>query len=270
MSMSESDRFVYRGNASILSGHLHQPGDIDLNLGGSALPLSGGQSRHRIENQSFGGILAFVSAETDAHGAAPDAADPPRGGRPKIAPARAVVGVSVRGLTIAARPALHVKRVAAILTADCAPNSEEPSMGTLDKARFEGVAFDGYRLSVSINRAFFKAHDTMTKLTAASAATARTNSASRGPLLSSRPEPDSAAPVLTTIVKSLRWLDRPFPGSTIDGHVLTIPSLGRIFFGEMFVSGPTRRLTMLRFELTGDVAFDGACCEVETGGNWRS
>jgi hypothetical protein len=272
MSMNESDRFVYRGNASILSGHLHQPADIDLNLGGSALPLSGGQSRHRIEHQNFGGLLAFTSAETAAHGAAHDSAGAVRDRRVPIPPAQATVSVVVRGLSIATRPALHVKCVAAALTAACARSSKEPSIGALDEARFEGVAFDGHRLMVSINRAFFKIHDTLTRLTASTSGAARTKTATRGPILASAPrsEDDSTAPVLTTIVKSLRWLDEPFPGSVIEGHVLTIPSLGRVFFGEMFVSGPTRRLTMLRFEFSGDIVFDGACCEVETGGNWRS
>jgi hypothetical protein len=278
VNMSASDRFVYYGSASILSGHLHQPGAIDLNLGASALPLEGGQSRHRVGSQRFGEVLAFESAETRAVGAPRDRAESARGGRPaaNAAPAQAVVGVAVRGLTIASRPALSVKHVEAVLTAECASASKEPSMRTLDEARFEGVAFDEYRLSVSINRAFFKAHDTLTKLTAAtklaaaSTATGRTRSG-RAPLLgaSGRPEAGSAAPMLTTIVKSLRWLEKPFPGSTIDGHVVSIPGLGRVFFGEMFVSGPTRRLTMLRFELNGDIVFDGACCEVETGGNWR-
>ena len=269
--MSEFDRFVYYGNASILSGHLHGPRDIDVNLGGSALPLGGGQSRHRVDGRSFGDILAFASAETHAHGAPHDHAEPAGSGPPSTAPAQAVVGVDVRGLRFATHPPLTVTRVEAVLTADCACESKEPSIGTLDAARFEGVAFGGHRLSVSINRAFFNAHDTLTKLTAASNGAARARTAARGPVLSAstRPEDGSALPILTTIVKSLRWLEAPFPGSTIDRHVLTIPGFGRVYFGEMFVTGPTRRLTMLRFELTGDIVFDGACCEVETGGNWR-
>jgi hypothetical protein len=267
--MRGSDRFVYHGNASILSGHLHEPRDIDLTLGGSALPLEGGQSRHRVEAQRFGEVFGFASAETHARGASHDHSHPQSGG-PTTAPAQAVVGVEVRGLTIATHPTLRVKRVSAVLTANCACESREPSMGTLDDARFEGVAFDDYRLSVAINRAFFNAHDTLAKLRAASKDGARARS-DRGPILVSPVQADNGfvAPVLTTIVKGLRWRAEPFPGSAIDGHVLTIPGLGRVFFGEMFVSGPTRRLTMLRFELTGDIVFDGACCEVETGGNWR-
>jgi hypothetical protein len=268
--MSDSERFVYYGNASILSGHLHQRRDVELDLGGSALPLGGGQSCHRVGRQSFGDVLSFASAETHAHGAAHDHAESGPHAPATTPPARAVVGVDLRGLMLATRPALSVKRIAVALTAHCDCDSREPSMGTLDDARYEGVAVDDCRLSVSINRAFFNTHDTLTKLTAASAR-ARSRAAGRGPVLApAAPSDDgSARPMLTTIVKGLRWLREPFPGATIDGHVLSIPSLGRIFFGEMLVSGPIRRLTMLRFELTGDVAFDGACCEVETGGNWR-
>jgi hypothetical protein len=267
VTMSDSERFVYYGNASILSGHLHQQRDVELDLGGSALPLGGGQSCHRLTDQSFGDVISFVSAETHAHGAAHDHAESDADASATTPPAQAVVGVDFRGLLLATRPALRVKRIAAALTAHCDCDSAEPSMGTLDDARYEGVAVDDYRLSVSINRAFFNAHDTLSKL-AAAPARARPRAAGRGPVLAP-PDNGSARPMLTTIVKSLRWLKEPFPGATIDGHVLSIPGLGRIFFGEMLVSGPTRRLTMLRFELTGDVVFDGACCEVETGGNWR-
>jgi hypothetical protein len=267
--MSEFDRFVYRGNASILSGHLHEPRDVEVNLGGSALPLGGGQSRHHVNGRSFGEVLAFTSADTRAYGA-PHDHEPAASGPLAVPPAQAVVGVEVRGLTIATRPRLTVTRLEAVLTAHCACDSPEPSIGTLDDARFEGVAFDGHRLSVAINRAFFNAHDTLAKLTAAAGA-APARAVRRGPALTlpTRPGDGSELPILTSIVKGLRWLTEPLPGATIERHVLTIPSLGRIFFGEMFVSGPTRRLTMLRFELTGDVVFAGACCEVETGGNWR-
>jgi len=188
------------------------------------------------------------------------------------APARAVVGVDVRGLIIATRPALSVKHVGrGVLTADCACESKEPSMGTLDEARFEGVAFDDYRLSVSINRAFFKRARHLDQADARLNANRPNEKRVEDRCSPHQPgrTTDPFPPLLTTIVKNLRWLGEPFPGSTIEGHVLTIPTLGRVIFGEMFVSGPTRRVTMLRFELTGDVVFDGACCEIETGGNWR-
>lgn len=269
--MSGSDRFVYHGNASIVSGHLLEPRDIDLNLGGSALPLAGGRSCHRVKGQRFGEVLAFAHAETHAHGAPHDHPEadglPPA---PDDAPAEAVVGVDLRGLTIGTRPAFSAKRIGAVLTADCACDSKEPSMGTLDDARFDEVAVDGHRLSVAINRAFFKTHDTLTKLAAVTGGDPP-GLRRRSPLLMvpRQPQIESGAPMLTTIVKSLRWLKQPFPGAAIDGHVLTIPGLGRIFFGEMFVTSSTRRLTMLRLELTGAIVFDGALCEVEAGGHWR-
>ena len=55
--------------------------------------------------------------------------------------------------------------------------------------------------------------------------------------------------IYTTIVERISWVGKPFPGSKIDGHVVTIPDFGTIFFGELLVGGSERRLTMVRFDM---------------------
>ena len=74
--------------------------------------------------------------------------------------------------------------------------------------------------------------------------------------------------IYTTIVESITWTGKPFPGATIDGHVVTVPDFGKIFFGELLVGGSERRLTMVRFELGSEW---GGCADgggVDTNGSY--
>jgi hypothetical protein len=71
-----------------------------------------------------------------------------------------------------------------------------------------------------------------------------------------------------TIVKSIKWAGKPYPGATIDGHVVTVPEFGRIFFGEVAVAKMSRRLTMLRFEFGSPFGGDAAIGDVQDNGSW--
>ena len=191
---------------------------------------------------------------------------------------------------------ISVGTLKAELTALCAYDAQQPSIGAMDGACFEQVRIGRHRLAVVIDRQFFRTYDTHAKLCAlaeAPAAKGRPRALLSAPRVRGvEPSPageaganavgetamnavgeaainDEASPLLTTIVKRLRWVGRPYPGATIDHHVLAIPGVGRIYFGEMVVSGATRRLTMMRFALDGAVGLDAACCEVEAGGSWH-
>ncbi len=266
--MSEPERFIYHGNATVLTGHVHRPADVWIDVGGaSALPANGGVSRNTTGKSDFGGVIGFDSADTHAQGAIHEPKAARRAKAPPDPASEAHTGAEVRGLRVGGRVRLTAKRVRAELTALCACHDAQPSIGAMDDALFEGVAFGRYQLTVAINRAFFREHDTHAKLCAACADPAR----AAGPRAVLAPGVDAAQPpssLLTTIVKSIRWKDKPYPRATIDRHVVTVPGFGRVFFGEMLVTGPTRRLTMLRFALDAEVVLDGACCEVEAGGIW--
>jgi hypothetical protein len=188
-------------------------------------------------------------------------------------------------LTVGRKTKMTAQRVRAELSASCHLHAHQPSIGAMGGVRFVGVAFGTYGLSVSIDRRFFERHDTHEKLCAVCEAHASgtPRAVLRGPLRRDDQGPTGrrarhayeahdhaggSEPLLTTIVKRLRWAGRPFPKSTLEGHVATIPGFGRVYFGEMVVSGHARRLTMLRFDLDGDVSMDAACCEVEAGGAW--
>lgn len=283
--MRHVERFAFQGTASLLSGRVHRPKAMWIDVGAaSALPVEGGVSSATFAATDVGRVIGFGRGSTHAQG---DADEKPvlRGARTRAPECtHAHTGAEVRNLTVGGRTKMTARRIRAEITALCPLHAQQPSIGAFDGAMFEGVAFGRHRLSVSIDRRFFKTHDTHEKLCAVCATHAR--GLPRAVLRSPTPRADqhdgtrgsarrhaeaytgAAEPVLTTIVKRLRWIGRPFPNASLDGHVATIPGFGRAYFGEMLVHGHTRRLTMIRFDLDGDVSLDAACCEVEAGGAW--
>ena len=77
---------------------------------------------------------------------------------------------------------------------------------------------------------------------------------------------------------AIPWILPPSTGSSgsespsararISGHSVHVKDFGTVFFGEMLITGHTRRLTMVRMQLgspeSGSIAFG----EVETNGSW--
>lgn len=280
--MKKPERFAYHGTATLLSGRMLRPRQDWLDVGAaSTLPANGGKSSAVVRTRRFGDVLGFQSGSTHAEGGAHTHAGRGRG------------RAAYRELTLAERAAHHdhtshahtgaemtrffvdggqvrltAKHLHAELTALCPCDGTEPSIGALDGAFFDGIAFGRHKLVVTVDRAFFRTHDTHAKLYAACAGAAR-STPPRAVLSAPRTRSGAGdSSVLTTIVKSLRWEGRPYPGATIDRHTVSVPGFGQVFFGEMIVKGSTRRLTMLRIELDGPVTLRGACCEVEAGGNW--
>lgn len=268
--MPHVERFVFHGTAAALSGRVHrpQPGWIET-AGASALPVEGGISRALLPATDLAGVIRFASASTHAQGEADE--EPVLRGPRRKAPSctHAHTGAEIRGLAVGGRLQLTARRIRAELTALCPLETHQPSIGAMDGAAFDGIAVGRHRLSVTIDRRFFRTHDTHDKLCAlceAPHARALPRAVLHAPVRERGH--GHAGPAIATIVKSLRWIGRPFPKARLDGHVATIPGFGRVYFGEMLVSGHTRRLTMLRFELDGEVSLDAACCEVEAGGAW--
>lgn len=280
--MKKPERFAYHGNASLVSGRLQRPRKAWLEVGGaSTLPANGGLSSATVRKHRFGDVLGFQSGSTHAEGGAHVHTGKGRGRsayRELTLHERAAhhdhtshahTGAEMTRLFVdSGRVRLTAKSLRAELTALCSCDEKQPSIGALDRASFDGIAFGRYALEVTVNRAFFRDHDTHAKLCAVCTGSARAK-APRAVLAAPRARSASGdSAVLTTIVKSLRWEGRPYPGATIDRHSVSIPGFGRVFFGEMIVKSATRRLTMLRLELDGAVALHGACCEVEAGGTW--
>lgn len=263
------DRFAFHGTATLLSGRVERPRRLWLDAGAaSVLPANGGISNTEAGRTDFGGVVGFGAGATHAEGAAHH--HDGKGGAPAghshkaLIASHAHTGADVARLFVdSGRVRMTARRVRAELTALCPCESKQPSIGELDGASFDGIAFGRYKLKVTLDRKLFRDHDTHDKL----CQLARAKDAHHAILAAPRSR-EASAPLLTTIVKRLQWEGRPFPGATIDRHAVTVPGFGTVFFGELVAKGATRRLTMVRFELEGTVAAHGACCEVEAGGAW--
>ena len=81
--------------------------------------------------------------------------------------------------------------------------------------------------------------------------------------------PEANGVVKCTIVQEISWDGAPHPTATIHGHVVRVPNFGKIYFGEMFITGDSRRLTMVRFQLGSDDGGEVTVAEGENnGGTW--
>jgi hypothetical protein len=65
----------------------------------------------------------------------------------------------------------------------------------------------------------------------------------------------------------MHWDGPPHPTATIHGHVVNVPDFGKIHFGEMFITGDSRRLTMVRFQLGSPQGGEVVAAEGETNPN---
>jgi hypothetical protein len=246
----------------------------------SALPVTGGRTSSRIKGRSFGRFVSFGSALTSAEGLVQNPKHAVAISRGLIERENASTATHVRAevskLAVGTRPKLMVKRIVAVLEARSAPIGQETSVTVNSHSSIEGVSIGGHGLAIKLSASLFQRCDTCAKLLAETAApTPRFAKAHARHLLgriggASEPPGDAHDYIAMhgTIVKSIHWTGKPYPGATIDGHVVTVPNFGRIFFGEVAVAKMSRRLTMLRLELGSPVGGDAAFGDVQDNGTW--
>jgi hypothetical protein len=274
-------RFIFRGNAAAVSGMIIRPAEEPFVVqGASSLTVSGGRSSGRIGGTEFGKFLRVDSAETSANG---EFADADRALRLSHRQLRAdevetttVVWADVKGLKVGDDPVLGIGHLYARLEGRSPELNAETLIQPAD-LKIDNVSIGGFRLNVVLDYRMYATHDTKAKLLAAAAdpsldrdhaatflrADASHDRRNRRPLFTT----DDM--IYSTVVRELNWADnREYPGSEIDGHVLTIPEFGKVYFGEIFITSSSRRLTMARFELGSPVGGSVAVDEVETNGSW--
>jgi hypothetical protein len=75
-------------------------------------------------------------------------------------------------------------------------------------------------------------------------------------------------PIVATFVTGLEWANGIAPdGTEVLNNRLTIPGLGRIYFGEIIIDDNYQRVTLLRFELGSNVGGSASVCEASSNGN---
>jgi hypothetical protein len=260
--MELTRRFLFRGNASALSGLFYRPNTVIVDMpGASSLGVSGGRSQAQIQGRSFGDVIRFGSAMTFAEGLYDDEkqarAVSDHKGLPEELNATTNVASEIRELAVGQKPLFTAKRIRGALVSKSPRGSGEPSIAPAQGSVIQGVEIGGFALSVKLNMALFQKYDTRSKVAAAADDPKVISKFGQHFVLNTTIKGQTRRAglvvrnglVYTTIVESIAWAEKPFPGSKIDGHVVTIPEFGQIFFGELLIATAERRLTMVRFDM---------------------
>jgi hypothetical protein len=278
-------RFVFRGNAAAIGGRIVRPKDLVIDSStASSLTVSGGRSRSQAAATKFGPWVSFGTAATSAEGVFDDVKQQIELSYGRVAEDALTmstnVSADVTALSVGDKPKLTVKHLNASLSSKSPGASGEPAIAVGSDTAIEGAAIDSYGLIVTLAIPFFQRYDTLSKLLTA-ADDPQFVQKSGGHLLMKPAGRGKAAPspprllqtygtTYATIVRSIKWAGDPYPGATIDQHVVTVPDFGKIFFGELLITDLSRRLTMLRLELGSPIGGVLACAEGETNGIWST
>jgi hypothetical protein len=278
-------RFIFRGNAAAIGGRIVRPSDVIIDSStASSLTVAGGRSRAQAGITRFGQWVSFSAATTSAEGVFDDVRQQVELTYGRVSEDSLTmttrVSADVSTLSVGERPKLTIRRMRASLTGKSPAGSGEPPIAVGNDTVIDGAAIDRFGLVITLATPLFQTHDTLSKLLAAAddPQFVRTSgghlfmNASLGGL----PAPpggrvlSTAGTIYATIVKSIKWAAEPYPGARIDEHVVTVPELGKIFFGELLISDMSRRLTMVRLELGSPIGGFVASVEVETNGSWST
>jgi len=263
--MNLTRRFVFRGNASALSGQILRPKTTIVDMdGASSLGVSGGRSQAQIKGRSFGDFIRFGSAMTFAQGLFDDekaaSAVTDHKGRQEDLTTTTTVTAEMRDLGIGRDPLVFMaKRIRGTLVSrKPEPNhTQELSIAPAKDTTIQGVDISGRVLEISLNTSLFQKCDTRLKVLAAVNYAKFMRSSGQHFMIDATIDDQRRKPALissdgvlyTTIVEKITWKGKPYPGARIDGHTVMVPDFGTIFFGELLIGGSERRLTMVRFEL---------------------
>ena len=282
--MDLKSRFLFHASASAFGGRIVAPNDTLLDSGAaSALTAVGGRSAGRAKRTRYGKFAAFGAANTLAEGLVDDA----KGWATALCDnddcdtysTSTTVGAELLDVAIGVKPRFTAKRIAGGFEARSAGPSGEPSIRLRGNTAIDGAAIDGYRLAIEFNAALFQQLDTASKIRAAAddPRFVKNNGnhlfipqriASRAIASPAGRLADSGSRLHGSIVKSISWIGKPYPGAVIEGHILTLPDCMRIFFGEIVIGRLARRLTLARFHVCCPHTAVYCCCDVEDNGTW--
>lgn len=238
-------RFIFHGNAAAIGGRIVRPADVMLDSVSSSLTVVGGRTKAQAGPTRFGEWISFESAATFAEGVFDDLKQQIEFSYHRVAQDTLTMTTRVRadvtGLSVDEKPNLKIKRVHAAMTARSPEAGGEPAIAIDKETTIEGATIDGYGLEVELAVSDYQRYDTRADGT-----------------------------IYATIARSIRWSGEPFPGATIENHVVTVPDFGKIFFGELLVTDRSQRLTMVRMELGSPTGGEVAVAEVDSNGTWST
>jgi hypothetical protein len=278
-------RFIFRGNAAAIGGRIVRPTDVIVDsTAGSSLTVAGGRSHATSGATRFGQFVSIGGAATSAEGLFDNVQQQIQLTLGNVSEDTLTmttrVHADVKTLIVGDKPKLNIKRLHASLTGKSPAGSGEPPISVGNDTVIEGAAIDKFALVITLATQTFRTYDTLSKLLTAAdnaqfvkrygAQLFMTAAVGGAPAPPTGRLVAAGGTIYATIVRSIKWADRPFPGATIDQHVVTVPNLGKIFFGELLISDMSRRLTMVRLEIGSPIGGAIASAEVETNGSWST
>lgn len=266
-------RYVFRGHSSGVAAHIRRPENRLLPVQGcSSLPVTGGHAESKQGPNRLDKWVSYQGLATSADGDYVDAeagVATTRGEVPFDAvPTETRVAASVDGLVILGR--VHIGHAAIGVISRSAEGTAQPVI-RLEGNRLDDVRIDDSRLKITLAEQFYCECDTRDKLAARHAAGLADHHARMflppgGNGAAAAGFPAANGTVKCTIVQQIEWDGAPHPTAEIHGHVVRIPNFGKIYFGEMFITDHSRRLTMVRFQLGSDDGGEVTAAEGEASG----
>ena len=270
-------RYVFSGNAAALSFRIRRPTELAVPVpAASSLPVTGGVSESvagpgRLPKPGGDGdYVVYKSAKTSATG---DYVDPKRAvamTRHEVpfdsVPAYTNVNAEVTGVVSLGRVEIDLAAVA--IQALSADYPEEPSI-RCDGVRLEGVRVDGYPVRIVLAEQFFCDNDTVSKLAVAAGSGVAPQLFIPAQRSAAYGYKNPGGVTRCTLVNEIAWADKPDPRAAIQGNAIVIEDYGTVYFGEIYVTCYSRRITMVRFELGSPDGGDGCLAEGSAnGGLW--
>jgi hypothetical protein len=251
-------RHVFHGHATGVAAHIRRPGDAAALHSSAALPVIGGHYESKVGPKRIGKWASFQSAHTSVHGDYVDERQGVATTRGKVAfhraPTATRVAGRVRGLDILGR--VQIADMSLGLIASSARGKGQPSI-RLEGNRIKGVTIDGAQLKITLAEDFYSKHDTHEKLRKAHKKLPEQHARMFLPARAGDEKvisfPEANGTVKCTIVQKMEWVGKPHRNAKIHGHVVELPGFGSLYFGEMLLTGNSRRLTILRCQLGSPV-----------------
>jgi hypothetical protein len=241
--------------------------------GCSSLPVTGGFHESKLGPGKLDEWVTYEAVTTSVSGDYANADQGIQTTHGQIgfdeAPTVTKVSASVHGAVILGR--VHIGHAAIGLASHNAADGS-PSSIPLEGNVLEGVRIDDSKLKITLAEQFYRECDTKEKLAARHAgglppyhACLFLPARSADTEVTGFPEAGNGY-VKCTIVQDISWDGPAHPTAEIHGHVVRVPGFGRIYFGEMFISDHSRRLTMVRFQLGSDVGGEVVLADGESNG----
>lgn len=223
MPASQNVSFHYHAHAYALSGEFSRPIQQVIDVqGGVSLPHAGGHGHASVENFSINQLLTFRRGYAHVSGSQDE-------NKHHASQTTAVLEM----LNIL--DVVTADRVVAHISSDHDPAKREGHIIMLG-SRFENLRINGCEAKVDIDNELFAKNKTYAELSKSVASLKK----------SERIAQESNGVIVCSLAKSI---DIKCPGVEVDGHVVTVPQFGKIYFAEVTASPGAKSVCMMRLEL---------------------